>query len=316
MEISLKINFQTRLDGAVSCVRKEVNMTTQQLESFLAVAENLSFARAADTLNITQSAVSRQIHALENELETTLFHRTSRTVALTPSGISFYEDAKKFMGSLRSAAARLRQHSKSNIQPLSIGCSNELDCQLLTVLLKKCREELPQLHPVLRVIPHRSILSLFFQGDIDILFGYRDNVPIRDGVAYQELFQVPICCAFSAAHPSSKRQEIHMSELYSDSLVLCHSYAIPYVAASLQHSIEQNFPPDSVYYCDNLGALLTLVKAGYGFAILPQSGAADPELCYVPVAGEPPVSYGIFYKKSPQNPMVKKMAAMIQKLKN
>ena len=53
-------------------------MNTQQLESFLAVAENLSFARAAEDLNITQSAVSRQIHALENELDTRLFHRTAK----------------------------------------------------------------------------------------------------------------------------------------------------------------------------------------------------------------------------------------------
>ena len=100
-------------------------MNTQQLESFLAVAENLSFARAAEDLNITQSAVSRQIHALEEELETRLFHRTSRSVALTPTGISFYEDAKNFLGGLKVAAAKIKRHSISNVQILSIGFGNE-----------------------------------------------------------------------------------------------------------------------------------------------------------------------------------------------
>ena len=70
-------------------------MNTQQLESFVQVAENLNFARAAEVLNITQSAVSRQINSLEDELGTKLFHRSTRTVALTPAGISFLDDAKE-----------------------------------------------------------------------------------------------------------------------------------------------------------------------------------------------------------------------------
>ena len=52
-------------------------MNTQQLESFIQVAENLNFARAAEILNVTQSAVSRQIQGLEEELNTKLFYRTT-----------------------------------------------------------------------------------------------------------------------------------------------------------------------------------------------------------------------------------------------
>lgn len=72
-------------------------MNTQQLESFIQVAENLNFARAAEVLQITQSAVSRQIHSLEDELGTKLLHRSTRTVTLTPAGLSFLEDAKQVM---------------------------------------------------------------------------------------------------------------------------------------------------------------------------------------------------------------------------
>ena len=90
-------------------------MNTQQLESFLSVAEHLNFARAAEALNITQSAVSRQIHALENELGTKLFHRTSRSVVLTPSGVIFYEDAKNFMGSLRIATTKIGKKRKHTV---------------------------------------------------------------------------------------------------------------------------------------------------------------------------------------------------------
>ncbi len=64
-------------------------MNTQQLETFVQVAEHLNFARAAESLNITQSAVSRQIHSLEDELGIKLLHRTTRTVILTPEGPAF-----------------------------------------------------------------------------------------------------------------------------------------------------------------------------------------------------------------------------------
>lgn len=84
-------------------------MNTQQLESFIQVAENLNFARAAEALNITQSAVSRQINSLEAELETKLFNRSTRTVSLTPAGISFLEDAKEVLTKLQIASLKIHK---------------------------------------------------------------------------------------------------------------------------------------------------------------------------------------------------------------
>lgn len=76
-------------------------MNTQQLESFVQVAENLNFARAAEVLNITQSAVSRQINSLEDELGTKLFHRSTRTVSLTPAVSVSSMMPKKFSNDYR-----------------------------------------------------------------------------------------------------------------------------------------------------------------------------------------------------------------------
>ena len=91
-------------------------MNTQQLKTFIQVAENLNFARAAESLNITQSAVSRQIHALEEELDAKLLHRTTRTVRLTPAGISFLDDAKQVVERLNYATAKLRHHTETSMQ--------------------------------------------------------------------------------------------------------------------------------------------------------------------------------------------------------
>ena len=72
-------------------------MNTFQLECFLAVAENLNFARAAEQLNITQPAVTHQIRSLEQELNTKLFHRTTRSVSLTSAGILLMDDARQIL---------------------------------------------------------------------------------------------------------------------------------------------------------------------------------------------------------------------------
>lgn len=285
-------------------------MSTQQLESFLAVAEHLNFARAAESLNITQSAVSRQIHALEDELETKLFHRTSRSVVLTPSGISFYEDAKNFMGGLRIAAAKIKRHSNSTVQLLSIGCNNANDCELLSNILQHCREQLPEVHPFLRIIPHRSIISLFFQGDLDVLFGFREDVPADDRVVYKELFQLPICCAFSAEHRYAEKAAISEQELYTENIVICNSYPISSKALSRQKRLEQRFPLDTIYYCDNPDAQITLVKAGYGFTVLPKAVFGNERIRYIPFEKGETVSYGFFYKKTPSNPLLKKFVSI------
>lgn len=286
-------------------------MNTAQLESFIQVAENLNFARAAEILNITQSAVSRQIHSLEEELGTKLLHRTTRTVTLTPAGISFLEDAKSVMGKLKIAAEKIQRNNASNVQVLSIGCGNDADLNLLCAILKPCKARLPQLHPFIRVIPHRSILNLFYQGELDLLFGFKDDIPIKDGTAYRELFKIPVCCAVSNAHPYARRKEITEQELYSESIITCNSYTIPSKAAAIQDQISQHILPECIYISENLQVLLTLVRVGYGCAILPRLNYLTEEISYIPLKHVESLSYGLFYKDASLNGVLKDFIAII-----
>lgn len=86
-------------------------MNTQQLETFVEVAEHLNFARAAEHLNITTSAVSRQIRSLEEELDTKLFRRSTKSVHLTPAGIIFLNDAKEILSKLELTTQKIKTHS-------------------------------------------------------------------------------------------------------------------------------------------------------------------------------------------------------------
>ncbi len=286
-------------------------MNTDQLKSFIQVAENLNFARAAEILKITQSAVSRQIHSLENELGTKLLHRTTRTVILTPAGISFLEDAKNVMGRLKVAEQKIQRHQSTNIQVLTIGCQNEANLDLLCKVLKSCKQQIPELYPFLKVIPHRSILNLFYQDELDLLFGFQEDIPIKNDTVYKELFQIPLCCIVPASHPYAGRPELAKEELYLENIVVCNSYAIPARVAEMQNQISQHILPESTYMCENLQVLLTLVRAGYGCSVLPLMNFVNTDIRGIPLKDSAPLSYGIFFKKSSHSPLLKKFISIV-----
>ena len=89
--------------------RGKLCLNTTQLECFIAVANFLNFSRAAEHLRITQPAVSHQINALEDELGTRLFHRTSKSVQLTQAGHLFLQYAGEILKLTGLSKARIQE---------------------------------------------------------------------------------------------------------------------------------------------------------------------------------------------------------------
>ena len=98
-------------------------MNTTQLECFMAVSNFLNFSRAAESLRLTQPAVSHQISALEDELGVRrLFQRTSKSVRLTQQGYLFTQYAGEMLKLTRTARIRLQESRLTQPKPLGIGC--------------------------------------------------------------------------------------------------------------------------------------------------------------------------------------------------
>lgn len=287
-------------------------MNTQQLESFVHVAENLSFARAAEILNITQSAVSRQIHSLEEELGATLLRRSTRTVSLTPAGAIFLNDAKEIIGKLEYASLKLKSQSKTNIQIINIGCTNEEELYLISKVLHKCKHQMPGIHPSIRTIHSRAILNLFMHGDIDVLFGFKDDIPMREGMYYKELTQIKICCAVPKEHPFAQKKEVQKKDLLSEDMVVCNAYEVPSQLSNIQNSIIHQIPPESTYYCESPQAMLALIRAGYGIGLFPELLFDNADIICLPLEGDISLSYGVFYKDVSKNQILKKFLSSIQ----
>lgn len=287
-------------------------MNTQQLESFVKVAESLNFTRAAELLNSTTATISRQISSLEEELNTKLLHRSTKSVSLTPAGISFFNDAKEILAKLELASQKIRNHNEANIQILSIGCVNDTELPFMVKLLQRCREKLPEIHPLLRIIPSRLIFNMLIHDEINILFNFKDNIPVRDNIIYHELAQIPVGCELPYDHPLAQKEELSFEDLKKESIVICNSYEIPLQVANIQNYLSHQFTPNCTYYSDNLQSMLTLIQAGYGIGILPEIHSNYPALTFVPLNMERSLSYGFFYKETSQNPQLKKFISLME----
>ena len=141
-------------------------MNTTQLECFMAVANFLNFSRAAEHLKITQPAVSHQINALEDELGVKLFHRTSKSVRLTQEGFWFTQYAGEILKLEDISRARMKE-ARQTPRRLLIGCRNSAELRMLRPTLCRLRQELPDLLPVLRMIPFDSLENLLAEGEVD-----------------------------------------------------------------------------------------------------------------------------------------------------
>ena len=149
-------------------------MNTTQLECFVTVAECLNFSKAADSLKMTQPAVSHQIRSLEEELEVKLFRRTSKNVSLTQEGLLFLADAHLILKTALTARERLGDHT--HFIPFELGCHNHLEMNLLPPVLKSPLSELPPCSGPLSIgSPSLPLLDMVENGQLHAALGIKEE---------------------------------------------------------------------------------------------------------------------------------------------
>ena len=137
---------------------------------FKEVAEAGNITAAAQTLFISQSAVSQSIKQLEAELQTRLFARNSRGVTLTADGRMLYEYVRSAMGLLETGEEKLSQSRDLQMGHLTIGASDTVTSQFLLPYLDRFHRQYPSIH--IQIISGRShkVLGLLQSGKVDIAF--------------------------------------------------------------------------------------------------------------------------------------------------
>ena len=281
-------------------------MNIDNLKCFILVAENLSFARAAEALYISQPAVTKQINTLENELGVTLFIRSTRHVELTPIGMSFYKDAKDIVMKSQMAVSRIRQQNK-NTDFIRIGLSNPVALFNLTPYLTKFHINYPDIRPDIQIPGYKSALNLFLENKLDILFYFKENMPQKKGISFIELEQDHLACLVPASHPFATKESISLDDLSDEAIIACNPLNAPLSTAAFQQKLLERRSAQDILYCDSIEVAHCMVASGIGLTILPGIlSLKSPNFATVPLTEKIPLSFGAFYYKKNTNTALKK----------
>lgn len=164
-------------------------MELRHLRCFLAVSEELHFARAAEKLHIEQSPLSRAIKELEEDLGVQLFVRTSRSTRLTRAGKLFQEHVLRIFAALEQARESMKSAANGFHGQLRIALSDGITPSRLPALLARCREEDPEIEIRLFEVSLAQQLKGLHDDLYDAGFSMADEV--GDGIIVEPSWRRP-----------------------------------------------------------------------------------------------------------------------------
>ena len=249
-------------------------MADRRLQVFHAVAKHLSFTKAAETLFMTQPAVTFQIKQLEEHLNTRLFDRAQGRIALTPAGQVALEYAQRILALSAELDTRLKEMSGHAAGPLMIGASMTIGEYVLPRLIGEFKASFPAVVPTLFVGNSEAVQERVAERTLDLGF-------IESGSPLPSL-QSEVCCedelhvVCAPTHPLAKEAFALPASLTQ------HAYISREAGSGTRLVIDRylqqvGVSPDSMNRVVELGspeAIKGLVATGMGFAIMSRVIAA------------------------------------------
>jgi DNA-binding transcriptional LysR family regulator len=239
------------------------------VQSFLAVAEELSFRRAAERLSLDQSALSRRIKELESKLGFPLLFRTTRTVRLTEAGRQFYEDNTGIVSLVAGSVERARRISEGKTGRLRIGYMAFATTEKMPQAVKAFGQRFPDINVEIKYLRTEAQKIALAQGAIDIGFligPWRHSEFATYRVSNERLLAV-----LPANHRLAKKTEILLSDLAQCELVLGDMEQWDSYRAIVERIFTlRALKPKLAYEASNTLAIIGLVAAGLGVTLYPE----------------------------------------------
>lgn len=263
-------------------------METRQLEYFVAVAEELSFTKAAQRLFAVQSSVSSAIRALETELHTTLFERSTRRVALSDAGAAFLPEAKAALEALERAKSVVQEATGGMRGSIRIGVLSSVDVLDLPGVLGAFHRR----YPLVDIRVTVSVTGSTGHAD-DVRHGRLDmallGLPPADltGLRTMVLATRRFVALLPTGHRLADRDELTLADLAGEGFVdTARGFGNRVVADRAFEAIGA--PRRIVVEVSDIATVPEYVQAGLGVAVVPTLRIApDPAMVIRPLAGPP-----------------------------
>lgn len=205
-------------------------MTFEQLDYFIAAVQCDTFLDAAETLHISQSALSKQIMKLEKELDIQLWDRSRRSAVLTEAGHMFYEEALNLSKEYRRTLFRISEFKEKAGQRLSIGTLPILSQYHLTAMLKDFADSHPLIHVFLEEVEEHDLLQGFSDNAYDLIIT-RSNMLDSKTHTFLPLAEDRLVAILPENHRLADRSCISLNDIAGEGFILMHSYTSIYHSA-------------------------------------------------------------------------------------
>lgn len=244
-------------------------MELRQLRYFAVLAEELNFTRAAERLNISQPPLSVQISQLEDELQVRLFNRTSRKVELTEAGRAFQRNIANVFGHLHDAVIRTQEVEQGMAGHIDMGLSGSHFLSPLPELIHRHTKQSPDIAIALHEMQPAQQLEALQRGHLDVSIS---RTEINDSKLFSTLlWEDPVVAALPSGHALSDRQSLTLNDLRAEAFVMLKPETSSFAQRLYSACLMTGFAPNVAQHISEIPAQLSLVSAGLGVALVPES---------------------------------------------
>jgi DNA-binding transcriptional LysR family regulator len=245
----------------------------RRLGYFVAVAEELSFTRAARRLHMAQPPLSQQVALLEKEIGTPLFDRSRRTIRLTAAGAALLPEARRLLSDLDETVRMVRSIGDGTLGRLAVGFVPSAMGGVLPDLLREFRATHPAVELTLREMAPDALLRAVHDRRLDLAVLY---LPVSDpDLDQRKLASEELLLALPEAHPAAAARAISLADVAEEPFVLPERHDVPGLHAAVttlfaDAGVTPRIAQRGVWL---IQTVLGLVAAGTGLAVVPSSAA-------------------------------------------
>lgn len=288
-------------------------MDLRQLRYFQAVAEELSYSRAAERLHIAQPALSRAVQEVEAEFDANLLDRNRRRVRLTPAGSVLLREAGILLERWEEAMRRVRRTAAGEEGELRLGYIGPPTQPFLGRLLQEHRRRYPLISIHLEERTPERVWEMLARGRLSAAF---TRPVLREGVSglqtivlRKEQFGVVV----PAAHSFAQRESLPWRFLAREPLiVLARREGVSSHEGILAACRKAGFAPRLAYTPSLIGTVLSYVEAGAGIGVVPESVAtANLPLSFVPLKPSLSVPLVLVWQENEDTPAVQRFRELV-----
>ncbi len=289
-------------------------MNINQLKYFLAVAEFKSFTKAAHLYYISQTAITQQIHALEEQMGVLLVNRSKRPITLTPAGNVFQAEAKAILDHMNTAMDKVRDASTGLVGALRVGYTKGYERSSLSKFLRNFRLNYPNIMITCYRCDTDTLAAGLLNNDYDIIFTWDStNILQEENIEYKQMESVPLSVALYDTHPLAHRNSLSRQELKGQPIL----YMSPSGSGESygdNHFMElyykAGYQPDILFRSSDTESILLMVSAEEGISIMPSyltNTLSDAKnLVFIPLIGEGEFEQIVaVWKKEDQSPALR-----------